>query len=82
MNKPQREFRRLSRITRVTVSFSVVCGMAFFRQLLITRGSYVFLVMAFHSILFLYASSLISKKYRGDTVKSKQDVLIYNSTSV
>ena len=38
------------------------------------------LVMAFHSILFLYTSSLISKKYRGDTVKSKQDVLIYNST--
>ena len=31
-------------------------------------------------ILFLYTSSLISKKYRGDTVKSKQDVLIYNST--
>ena len=82
MYKPQREFRRLSRITRVKVSFPVVCGMAFFRQLLITRGSYVFLVMAFHSILFLYASSLISKKYRGDTVKSKQDVLIYNSTSV
>ena len=51
-------------------------------QLLITHGSYVFLVMAFHSILFLYASSLISIKYRGDTVKSKQDVLIYNSTSV
>ena len=38
------------------------------------------LVMAFHSILFLYTSSLISKKYRGHTVKSKQDVLIYNST--
>ena len=38
------------------------------------------LVMAFHSILFLYTSSLISKKYRGDIVKSKQDVLIYNST--
>ena len=54
----------------------------FFRQLLITHGSYLFLVMAFHSILFLYASSLISKKYRGDTVKSKQDVLIYNSTLV
>ena len=38
------------------------------------------LVMAFHSILFLYTSSLISKKYRGHTVKRKQDVLIYNST--
>ena len=56
--------------------------LAFFRQLLITGGSYVFLVMAFHSILFLYASSPISKKYRGDAVKSKQDVLIYNSTSL
>ena len=29
------------------------------------------LVMAFHSILFLYTSSLISKKYRGDTVGSE-----------
>ena len=38
------------------------------------------LVMAFHSILFLYTSSLISKMYRGHTVKRKQDVLIYNST--
>ena len=38
------------------------------------------LVMAFHSISFLYTSSLSSKKYRADTVKSKQDVLIYNLT--
>ena len=57
-------------------------NLVLFQTLVITHGSYVFLVMAFHSILFLYASSLISKKYRGDTVKSKQDVLIYNSTSV
>ena len=43
-----------------------------FSDLSITHGSYVFLVMAFYSILFLYASSLISKKYRGDTVKASK----------
>ena len=37
-------------------------------------------MFTFHSILFLYTSSLIFKKYRGDIVKSIQDVLIYNST--
>ena len=38
------------------------------------------ILLAFHSV-----SSVLfrdKRRYRGDTVKSKQDVLIYNSTSV
>ena len=61
--------RMPQRLTERVLMFSLCCyrrqetavNLGLF-QLLITHGSYVFLVMAFYSILFLYASSLISKK--------------------